>query len=208
MSPINRRSLSVAAALLASVAACALPGCASAPTHFLTLVPMAGGNDGSVADLEDLQVEHVTVPSEVDQPDLVVRESDGSVALVETQRWIAPLSDEIRASLGLALARHARPPTAPATPSAPAAPSPAIRIRLEVLRFDSVPERYALLESVATLSLSGKPPTSSTCRSRLRVTVGAGYPALAQGFQTALDELAQALIRQAAALRAGTAACD
>jgi len=47
-----------------------------------------------------------------------------------------------------------------------------------------------------------------TCRSRLRVTVGAGYPALAQGFQTAIDELAQALTRQAAALRAGTAACD
>jgi uncharacterized lipoprotein YmbA len=196
-----------------------LTGCASAPTHFLTLVPMGNGSAGAVSALSGLQVESVAVPADVDQPELVVRESDGSVALLETERWIAPLADQIRLSLNLALERRAEPVAAPA-----AAAAQPVRIRVEVRRFDAVPARYALLESIATLSIAapaagnGAAPTAGSvaapaagklaCETSLRVPVGAGFTALAEGFQSAIDELAGDLTRQAASLRAGINSCD
>jgi uncharacterized lipoprotein YmbA len=139
------------------------------------------------------------VPAEVDQPDLVVRESDGSVALLETERWIAPLSDQIRSSLNLALARRTARESTAVQP---------VRIRVEVLRFEAVPDRYALLDSVATMSVAPPVGAPLACRTSQRVSVAAGFPALAEGFQTAIDELADALTRQAAGLRAGSASCD
>jgi len=192
-----------AAAIVAGVFLTILTGCASAPTHFLTLVPMGSGSSAPVPAPSDLKVESVAVPAEVDQPDLVVRESDGSVALLETERWVAPLSDQIRLSLNLALERRAAQVSAPA-----AAAAQSVRIRVEVRRFDAVPARYALLDSIATLSVAAPAAGQLACETRLKVPVGAGFNALAEGFQSAIDELAGDLARQAASLRAGTASCD
>jgi len=184
--------------LWGAIAAAVLTACASAPTHFLTLVPMADGESAAILRPSSLQVESVAIPAEIDQPFLLVRESDGSVALIETERWIAPLSDQIRSSLNLALARRASQATGAVQP---------LRIRIAVLRFDAVPDRYALFESTASLSLTGKPDATLECGTRLRVAVAPGYPALAEGFQTAIDELADALSREAASLRDGNGAC-
>jgi uncharacterized lipoprotein YmbA len=196
---------SLRAAALAALVFLGLTGCASAPTHFLTLVPMQSESSAAVSAVPDLQVESVAVPADIDQPDLVVRESDGSVALLDTERWIAPLSDQIRLSLNLALERRAATHAAEVPAAAAAQP---VRIRVEVLRFDAVPARYALLESIATLNVAAPAGGKLACETSLRVPVAAGFTALAEGFQAAIDGLAGDLMRQAASLRAGTASCN
>ena len=54
----------------------ALAGCASAPLHYYTLVAPAGGSDpGATSSPLSFELMPVNVPAQVDQPQLVVRES-------------------------------------------------------------------------------------------------------------------------------------
>ena len=39
----------------------------------------------------------VSVPTPADQPQLMVRNGDGSVSALYSERWTAPLADEVRA---------------------------------------------------------------------------------------------------------------
>lgn len=170
--------------------AVALSACSSAPVRFLTLVPPPPeSTDGVQPDSSPTLT--VSVPSQVDQPELVARQPDGSMAPLESERWIAPLSDEIRAALVLALQRQWA-----------AAAWPPARIRVQVQRFDSAPDRYALIEAVWTISLDTAPKRSVSCRSTLRQSVGSGYPALAAGHRAALQDLAAQMLQAARALAA------
>jgi uncharacterized lipoprotein YmbA len=182
-----------------------LAGCASAPIEYLTLVPPAGAPAGADLARAAAPLVAVTVPAQVDQPELVVRQGDGSMALLESERWIGPLRDEIRASLTLALVQ--RWDAIPA--DAADAHSGAARLAVDVQRFDSLPNRYALLEAAWTLTLpGGEPALKAACRSAIRVPVGVGYQALAAGHQQALAALAEQVASQARALRAGTTRCQ
>ena len=84
-----------------------LAGCASAPLHYYTLVAPAGGSE-PVAAASPLSFElmPVNVPAQVDQPQLVVREGGQGVALLGSERWIAPLADEVRGALSADLVRQ------------------------------------------------------------------------------------------------------
>jgi len=192
-----------------------LSGCASVSTQYLTLVPPAGraGSDGGPA--SGVPVVSVTIPSQVDQPQLVVRQADGSMALLESERWIAPLADEIRNALSLSLAHQWQAETGAPIPVAPAVsatpPVAPARVAVDVQRFDSVPGQYALIDAVWTLT-GGSAGQKVMCRSSIRIPVGGGYPALAQGHQAAIEKLASQIARQAVKLRAADAAtgtaCD
>jgi uncharacterized lipoprotein YmbA len=175
----------------AAAMALALAGCSSTPTQYLTLVPSAaqsatGGNAVG-------PTVSVTIPSQVDQPQLAIRRSDGSMVLLEYERWIAPLSDEIRTALTLALARQW-----------PAGSADAVRVSVDVQRFDSVPGQYALLDAVWTLTTIGSPPQTTSCRSSIRIPVDGGYPALARGHQAAIEQLATQIARQASSAHSST----
>ncbi len=92
MSMIGR--LCAAAAIAAMLL---LAGCGGDATHFYTLVrPTAPSTAGTASFAIDVQ--SVRLPLQVDQPELVIRQGDGAVALVETRRWIAPLPDEVRSA--------------------------------------------------------------------------------------------------------------
>jgi uncharacterized lipoprotein YmbA len=162
--------------------------CASAPVRFLTLVPPPPDIATGMQPAYSPKIS-VTVPSQVDQPELVLRQPDGSMALLESERWIAPLGDEIRTALTLLLAPR-WPSNAPAS----------LRIAVQVQRFDSVPGRYALIEAAWTVTLDGEPKRSTACRSSIRKSVGAGYPALAAGHRRALEDLAAQMLQAAQAL--------
>jgi uncharacterized lipoprotein YmbA len=131
----------------------------------------------------------VTIPSQVDQPQLAIRRADGSMALLETERWIAPLSDEIRTALALDLARQWAANT-----------TNGARVTVDVQRFDSVPGQYALIDAVWTVSTTGSAAQKISCRSSIRIPVSAGYPALAKGHQAALEQLAAQIAKQAFSL--------
>jgi uncharacterized lipoprotein YmbA len=181
---------------LTALCACLVAACASTPTQYLTLVPPAARTAPAGGDAVGPALLTVTIPSQVDQPQLAVRRSDGSMALMETERWIAPLGDEIRTALALDLARQWPPDSAD------------VRVTVDVQRLDSVPGQYALIDAVWTMSTAGAAAQKLSCRSSIRIAVSAGYPALAQGHQAALEQLAAQIAKQASSLHSGgRAAC-
>jgi uncharacterized lipoprotein YmbA len=183
---------------LTPLVALALAACSSAPIHFHTLVPTATVAPTATAPFA-IDVLPVGVPAQVDQPQLVVRQGDGSVALLEGEQWIAPLADEIRATVAGELARTLGAQDLHGLPQGKDKRR-VYRIKLDVRRFDSVPGQYALVEAAWSVGTAGSGPALE-CTTGERETVGAGYAALVRGHQQALVALADqvaAAVRQLA----------
>jgi uncharacterized lipoprotein YmbA len=172
----------------AIVLAVGLAACASAPTHFYTLQAGAAARvDAAAAPGFLIDVLPVAVPAQVDQPEMLIRESEQRVAVLDGERWVAPLSAELRDAVAADLAAvlgtrdvHglAQPPQAAV-----------YRIQVDVRRFDSWPGRHALIE--ADWSIRGSADrVFATCTSRASENVGPGYDALVQGHQHALARIA------------------
>lgn len=197
--------------LLGVGAVLALAACASAPLHYYTLMaPADAPVDGAVPDAAapslSFQLLPVSVPPQVDQPQLVVREGGQGVALLGSERWIAPLGDEVRGALSADLARalHSQDVS-----DLPASDAPLLRIKLDLRRFDSQPGSYALIEGTWSVRLlHGTRPGALACTSRVSIPVGPGYPALVQGHQRAIARLADQIAAAGRLLgHGGTPAC-
>jgi uncharacterized lipoprotein YmbA len=167
----------------ALAAALVAAGCASVPpTRFHTLLPAPGATSTSATSVPaGWELLPVGVPVQVAQPQLVVRLADDTLAVLEHERWIAPLADELRAAIAERLAR------------APATASTRVRISVDVTRFESAPGRYARIEADWGL----RPPTGGgetlRCRGVFDQAVGPGLPALSAGHRAAVAELGDAI---------------
>ena len=180
--------LHVTAAWLCAFAA----GCASAPaTRFHSLLA-ADARAASAAPALAWQLAPVTMPAQVDRPQLVVRAADDSLVVLEQERWIAPLADEMHAAIAERLAQRF---------GLGAAGTP-LRVRVEVQRFDSAPGRYARLVADWSVLAEGA-ATSFVCRFEAEQPVGAGYAELAAGHRRAVSRMADAIADALAALAAG-----
>lgn len=193
--------------LLAAV--CALAGCSSAPLHYYTLVPAAGDFVPTATHAAinvppasfQFELLPVSVPAQVDQPQLVVRQGGQGVAVLNGERWIAPLGDEVRSALSAELVRELHTQD---VSGLPASGKPVLRIKLDLRRFDSEPGRYALIEAAWSMrSLKGG--ATLACTSRISESVGAGYDDLVQGHQRAIARLAGQMATVAGPLAAGQA---
>ena len=200
--PLPRRC--TALALLATLA---LGGCSTPPPLRLhSLMP----EPGAVADVATtpgaaitVQLGPVVVPAAVDQPQWLVRLPDGTLALLDKERWASPLRDELRAALRETLARRWGVQDAAGAVTA----APAWRVNLELLRLDSTPAREASLD--AQWAIAAVPPAAGNaalgCRATLRQAVGAGSVALADGHRRIVARLADRIGRQLRALSTGEA---
>jgi uncharacterized lipoprotein YmbA len=163
-------------------------GCASPPSRFYTLT-------GSLPPAEQsrnivISVGPVSIPSEVDRPQIVVNEGPYRVRLDETRRWAAPLQDAIAgalvANLG-ALLGTTRVSRFPAT----AAANADYRVAIEVQRFESVPDSAATLVAVWGIGRTdGDEKTTGRTSVREPVT-GAGYDALVAAHSRAIETLSR-----------------
>ena len=89
--------------------AAALAGCASAPVHYTLSAPAGTASAPAGAQAAYMiDVLPVSVPTPADQPQLMVRNGDGSVSALYSERWTAPLADEVRGAVGRAAARAGR----------------------------------------------------------------------------------------------------
>ena len=174
-----------------------LGGCASdPPTRFHSLLPAepvrAQAIDSAAAASPPLVITlaPVRVPAQVDQPQWLVRLPDGSLQLLEQDRWAAPLRDELHAALLEALARRWG---AVDNRTAPGAAPAAWRIVVDLTRFESVLGREARIEarwSIARSAAAGTPLL--TCGSVLREPAETPL-GLAQGHRQAVLRLADAI---------------
>jgi len=201
-------------------AAVTLAACASAPVHYYTLVaPDDAGRVPAGADPAAIRFEllGLGVPAEVDQPQLVVREGGERVDLLEGERWIAPLSEEVHAALAADLARALPGQDVSALG---AGGKPVLRIKLDLRRFESVPGAYALIEAAWSLrrlndaagsdgaalgAAAGAAAAPATCTTRIKESVGLGIDALVRGHQRALHRLAAEIAATALPYLAGQA---
>ena len=202
-----------------SVTAAVLAGCASAPTHYYTLLapPTDGSANSASRNGRDLRFELSVdrVPAQVDQPQLVVREGAQRVAVLDGERWIAPLGDEVRAALAADLAQDL--PGQDVT-GLIGTSKPALRIRLDMRRFDSFPGDHAAIEASWSIRVPARaagagtgagaianPNAGLACTSVIRENVGPGFAALVGGHQRALARLAEEIAAAARPLLAGEA---
>lgn len=173
--------------LLWTLMAIALQGCSSAPINYHTLVPAQPAARPAGVNIE---IEKVLMPPQVDRAQMVVRQGDSGLAILETEWWGANLVDEFRNALEDQL-------------GAPTGASPRTALRVEVQRFDSVPGRYALLDATWRLRPAGT-NTGLTCHSTLQAPADATISGLVAAHQANLRQLAATIAQTS---RAGTTHC-
>lgn len=200
------RAVRRTAASAATALAFQLSGCASAtaPTHFHTLLPppaTAAGAAAAAATL-DWRLQPVKIPAQVDQPQWVLRVADGSLVVLEQERWIAPLADEIGAALDERLTKALGPPSAAPSDPSTSAGAP-WRVGVDVRRFELVADREARLEADWSIR---RGESSLNCHSAfVQQPAAAGYPALASAQQRSVARLADAIAAALGAMNKGQA---
>ncbi|MDI3357998.1 PqiC family protein [Pseudomonas sp. UYIF39] len=160
-----------------------LTACRSEPIQFHTLTPaQPSGNSRTSA--ADIQIEGLSVPPQVDRPQIVIRQGNSGLAILETEWWGASLSDELRSALVDQLVNSN--------------PQRKVSVRLDVQRFDSIPGQYALIDVKWRLRHFGESDNALiTCRSTLQTPSGPSIDELVTAQQNNVKRLA-ALINQAA----------
>lgn len=180
-----------------------LAGCATPqPTHFHTLMaqsPAPRAANGSAPPSPGLAWEllPIGIPVQVDRPQMVVQLAGGSLAVVEQERWIAPLADELHAAVAEQLSRALGAPE-------PGGPTRSRwRVRIDVQRLDSAPGRWARLEAIWSVRSGEDAQRALHCQTSHEQPVAPGYSALAAGHREALVRLAEAIASNLRALAAG-----
>ncbi|MGE7138427.1 PqiC family protein [Luteibacter sp. NPDC031894] len=181
-----------------------LGACASAPTHFHTLVPPSAPLAAASAPFV-IDVLPVGVPPQVDQPALVLRQGTSGIAVLDGERWASPLGDEIRGALSADLAARLGTHDVHGLPRAKDAK--VVRVQLDVRRFDSELGGNATLE--ASWSVRGVEPAAANCASRVTEPAGSGYDGLVEAHQRALGKVADQVAAAVRSVAAGqTANCQ
>jgi len=195
--PMGRAALCLASLVAAALlAACAQP----APTRFHTLLPDWQAGAAPHAAAPGWSLVELRVPVQVDRPQLVLLAGDGTLAVVERERWLAPLGDELRAALEQDLQRALGP--AAAVP-----PAERWAIDVEVRRFESALGAEARLEAQWTLARGDAAGEGPVCRLRVAQPAPGDVPALAAAHRAALARLAEAIAASLRARSGGGAAC-
>ncbi|HSC63724.1 MAG TPA: PqiC family protein [Caldimonas sp.] len=193
----QRAGLALGALLLA---ACGTPP----PTHFHSLMPteLSARSGTPAASGVVVRLDPIRVPAQVDQPQWLVQLGDDSMAVLEQERWASPLRDEFQQALLEELiigqgAIDAR--------THPAAGASAVRVAIDVRRFDSLPGREARIEGSWTIT-GGDARGGSRCDWLVREAARGSFPALAAAHRRAVARLGAALGPAIAGVRRGDAA--
>ena len=158
-----------------------LAACRSDPIHYHTLIPAQPATDAQGG--ANIQFELVSVPPQVDRPQMVIREGSSGLAILETEWWGASLSEELQSALVDQLSS--------------AGNGHKWLLRVEVQRFDTVPGQYALVDAQWRLRSAGSEASVLTCRTTVQTPAGPTIDDLVVAHQNNVKRLA-ALISQAA----------
>lgn len=222
------RAFTLAGQIVAGCLACV--ACSTPATTWHTLMrPAAHGSAALAASVfsansanpvrpPPIDVLTVSVPAQVDVPQLIVSLPDGTMQRLEQQRWAAPLNTEFRDALSASLTRRLGVPDIHDT-GRPV--RPVWRVATTVRRFDAEAEGPSALQVSWTLRRlaaetppreavtreavgqeaapatggahapsAAPPPVTISCESLLTFTSAAQPAAIVEGFRRAIDELA------------------
>jgi uncharacterized lipoprotein YmbA len=180
--------------LLVLATALSLAACSTTPTHYYTLIAPPTSATATAAQAPfQFEMTPVLMPVQVDQPPLVVRQGNGSLAILENERWGSPLGDEFHDALTGQLERRFGTRDLAGLPKQ--SDQPLLSLRTDVRRFESVLNQSALIDVVWNLSLSGNGAKRQnlTCSSVIRQPAGLGMENLVIAHQHAVSLLADTI---------------
>lgn len=150
-----------------------------------------------------IEVLPVTVPPQVDQPQLVLRQGASKVVMLDDQRWVASLADEVRGALSADLAAQLNTHDVYGLPKPKGTSS--LRVKVDVRRFDSQLGGNATVEASWTIrGGEGDAGAVTACASSVSEPAGASYDDLVQAHQRALATLAGRIAEAARGVAAGS----
>jgi uncharacterized lipoprotein YmbA len=172
--------------LLVIVAAGVLGGCGSSPiARFYTLNPDATLTSAGNAVPLHVVVSPVTIPDLVDRPQIVARVAGNQVSLDEFDRWGEPLKGDIARVIAADLGTLLGSERVSVFESGSDTP-PVWRVRVDVMRFDSMPGDAVTVEAQWTVwSPRKNAPVMGRSLEHERVR-GQGYDALVAAHDRAL----------------------
>ena len=167
-------------------------GCTSVPVHYYTLAPIPDKNLPAVQTTPAIDVRIVHIPAQLNRSELMVRTGPTEVTLLENERWVSPVNDEIKDALRLELQRSLsrmtglRPDLTKLT------------LDIDVQRLEAELGRYAVLEASwsANSSAAGQPAgvaRVTTCAFRAGQEIHSGYAGMVEGYQREIAALADAI---------------
>ncbi|MGF6789489.1 PqiC family protein [Paraburkholderia sp. 35.1] len=152
MTDVMRR---FAAGLMLALAGALLGACKSPATNFYTLSPDESLSSTGASRPIVAVIGPVTIPEIVDRPQIVTRIANNEVAVNEFDRWAQPLGGDIgrviAADLGALLNSQQI-----SVFDAVRDPSVVWRVRIDVMRFESVPGRDVTVDVLWTVRPPGK----------------------------------------------------
>jgi uncharacterized lipoprotein YmbA len=185
---VNRRFLQLAVAGLVSLGA----GCTSAPVRYYTLAPPSGKTLSAAQTTFAIDVRVVHIPPQLHRSELMLRTGPTDVALLENERWISPVNDEIKEALRLELEhRQGRMSGLRAFTK--------LTIDIDVQHFEAELGKYALLEVSWSANLSAEGPQSGgarviSCTFQADEKIPASYAGVVEGYQREIAALAEAIV--------------
>jgi uncharacterized lipoprotein YmbA len=184
------RNSHATALMTLAIAAALLSGCKSPPTSFYTLSPDASIERSSDALTGAVVVGPVTVPDLVDRPQIVTRVSDNEVALNEFARWGEPIRSGVATTIAADLARLLGSDHVSVS-SQTVAGTESWRVRVDIVRFDSMPGEAVAIDALWTVHVAGRTALLMG-RSTVREPVsGTGYDALIAAHSRALASVSR-----------------
>jgi uncharacterized lipoprotein YmbA len=167
------------------------------------LLPPPGADTAPRTTAFRIHVEPIAVPPENDQAAWLVRVSPSEVTIFDSERWAAPLNDELHAAFVEALQRQLG--VEDSNVSSDRNAKAQYDVKIAVRRFESVLGEYALIEADWAVQRDGMPALS--CQSRVSEEVAKGFAALASGHQRAVETIATKIAAAVRSMEAGTPAC-
>ena len=178
-------------------------GCTSAPVRHYTLSPPPDKTSPVSEPAFAIDVRVVRTPSQLNRSQLMVRTGPSEVWLLENERWAAPVNDEIKSALRLALQRRL------GGMAGLRAAFTQLTLDIDVQRLEAELGRYAVLEAswIATLSTASPPSTGArtvACTFQAEEKIPAGYAAMVEGYQREIAALADAIAAAVTRTAGGT----
>ncbi|MCL6349957.1 PqiC family protein [Pectobacterium polaris] len=172
-----------------------LSACSSPPVRYHTLLTPAATlsfmTNATHAAPFFIDVLPVGVPAQLDTSQLVIRQGDSSAVVLDNERWLSPLSEEIRTALSADLTQRLN--TQDVSGLVRSADTPVVRIQLQVRRFDSWPGQSVTFDADWSLSAVGKEDERARliCRSQFTEQSAGGDTAMLHAQQQVITRLAE-----------------
>ncbi|CAG74469.1 putative lipoprotein [Pectobacterium atrosepticum SCRI1043] len=168
-----------------------LSACSSPPVHYHTLLaPASPVATTAYTAPFFIDVLPVGVPTQIDTSQLVIRQGDSGAVVLDNERWLSPMGEEIRTALSVGLTQRLN--TQDVSGLVRTAETPVVRIHLQVRRFDSWPGQFVTFEADWSLSaIEGEDRARLLCRSQFTEQATGGDIAMLQAQQQVITRLAE-----------------